>query len=95
MGEPLEPARNRYAVIVGKGQVFALGLVGAGIPGRGRSRIGLAQPGYSTIESMEILRVERWLAPIVDRVIPLADAPAAYDLLASDATFGKVILDCT
>jgi NADPH:quinone reductase len=35
------------------------------------------------------------LAPVIDRVVPLADAPAAYELLASDATFGKVILDCT
>jgi NADPH:quinone reductase-like Zn-dependent oxidoreductase len=34
------------------------------------------------------------LEPIVDRVVPLEDAPAAYELLASDATFGKVILDC-
>lgn len=33
-------------------------------------------------------------APVVEAVVPLADAAAAYDLLASDATFGKVILDC-
>jgi NADPH:quinone reductase-like Zn-dependent oxidoreductase len=33
-------------------------------------------------------------APVVEAVLPLADAAAAYDLLASDATFGKVILDC-
>jgi NADPH:quinone reductase-like Zn-dependent oxidoreductase len=33
------------------------------------------------------------LRPIVDRVIPLADAASAYDLVASDTTFGKVILD--
>ncbi len=33
-------------------------------------------------------------APVVEAVLPLADAEAAYDLLASDATFGKVILDC-
>ena len=34
------------------------------------------------------------LSPVVDRVVPLSDAGAAYDLLATDATFGKVILDC-
>ena len=33
-------------------------------------------------------------APVVEAVLPLADAAAAYDLLSSDATFGKVILDC-
>jgi len=34
------------------------------------------------------------VAPVVDAILPLADAEAAYDLLASDTTFGKVILDC-
>lgn len=34
------------------------------------------------------------LVPIVDQVLPLDDAEAAYARLASDATFGKVILDC-
>jgi putative PIG3 family NAD(P)H quinone oxidoreductase len=34
------------------------------------------------------------LAPVVDTVLPLSVATTAYDLLASDATFGKVILDC-
>jgi putative PIG3 family NAD(P)H quinone oxidoreductase len=43
---------------------------------------------------------EPWLAdgtlrPVVERVLPLGGAQAAYDLLASDATFGKVILDAT
>ena len=32
--------------------------------------------------------------PIVDRVVPMADAGTAYDLLGSDTTFGKIILDC-
>jgi NADPH:quinone reductase-like Zn-dependent oxidoreductase len=30
--------------------------------------------------------------PVVDRILPLDDALEAYDLLTSDATFGKVIL---
>ncbi len=34
------------------------------------------------------------VAPVVDAVIPLEDAPKAYELVASDTTFGKVILDC-
>jgi NADPH:quinone reductase-like Zn-dependent oxidoreductase len=34
------------------------------------------------------------LEPIVERVLPLAQAEAGYELLASNATFGKVILDC-
>jgi putative PIG3 family NAD(P)H quinone oxidoreductase len=32
---------------------------------------------------------------IIDGVVPLADVEKAYDQLASNATFGKVVLDCT
>jgi NADPH:quinone reductase len=35
------------------------------------------------------------VGPVIDHVLPLGAAEAAYDLLASDTTFGKVILDCT
>jgi putative PIG3 family NAD(P)H quinone oxidoreductase len=31
--------------------------------------------------------------PVVEEVVPLAEAERAYDLLADDTTFGKVILD--
>jgi NADPH2:quinone reductase len=34
------------------------------------------------------------VAPIVDAILPLDDAVKAYDLVASNTTFGKVILDC-
>ena len=34
------------------------------------------------------------VAPIIEATRPLADAEEAYNLLESDATFGKVILDC-
>jgi NADPH2:quinone reductase len=34
------------------------------------------------------------VAPIVDATLPLDRAEEAYALLQSDATFGKVILDC-
>ena len=32
------------------------------------------------------------IAPVVEATLPLSDATEAYDLLASDATFGKIIL---
>jgi NADPH:quinone reductase-like Zn-dependent oxidoreductase len=35
------------------------------------------------------------IAPIVDTVLPLERAAEAYELVKSDTTFGKVILDCT
>ena len=34
------------------------------------------------------------IAPVIDAVLPLDQATEAYDLLASNKTFGKVILDC-
>jgi len=33
--------------------------------------------------------------PVVAEALPLADAERAYELLAADAVFGKVVLDCT
>jgi NADPH:quinone reductase-like Zn-dependent oxidoreductase len=32
------------------------------------------------------------LRPVIERVFPLSEAQAAYDLVASNATFGKVVL---
>ncbi len=35
------------------------------------------------------------LRPVIARTFPLDDAPEAYDLLAADAVFGKIVLDLT
>jgi putative PIG3 family NAD(P)H quinone oxidoreductase len=35
------------------------------------------------------------VAPIIERIVPLEDANDAYELLASDSTFGKLVLDCS
>lgn len=40
------------------------------------------------------LLASREVRPVVERVLPLEEAAAAYELLASDTTFGKVVLDC-
>jgi NADPH2:quinone reductase len=32
------------------------------------------------------------LRPVTERIFPLKEAQAAYDLVASDTTFGKVVL---
>jgi NADPH:quinone reductase-like Zn-dependent oxidoreductase len=34
------------------------------------------------------------LRPPVDRVFPLAEGRAAFERLAADAQFGKIVLDC-
>ncbi|HEY3672892.1 MAG TPA: NAD(P)H-quinone oxidoreductase [Acidimicrobiia bacterium] len=35
------------------------------------------------------------IVPVVARTLPLADGPAAYELLASDTVFGGIVLDTT
>jgi NADPH:quinone reductase-like Zn-dependent oxidoreductase len=40
------------------------------------------------------LLATKTVAPIVDATLPLERARDAYDLIASNATFGKVIFDC-
>jgi NADPH:quinone reductase-like Zn-dependent oxidoreductase len=40
------------------------------------------------------LLANRQIEPVVDRVLPLDEVEAAYDALASNTTFGKVVLDC-
>jgi NADPH:quinone reductase-like Zn-dependent oxidoreductase len=37
---------------------------------------------------------QKTVAPVVDAVRPLDEVNEAYDLVATDTTFGKVILDC-
>jgi NADPH:quinone reductase-like Zn-dependent oxidoreductase len=32
--------------------------------------------------------------PVIEEVVPLAEAERAYDLLAADSAFGKIVLDC-
>ena len=40
------------------------------------------------------LLAERRVAPMLEATVPLEQAADAYELLASDTTFGKVVLDC-
>ena len=61
---------------------------------RPRSRDEKAAATAAFTAEVVPLLAEGSVAPVVDVVLPLADAAAAYELLASDATFGKVILDC-
>jgi NADPH:quinone reductase-like Zn-dependent oxidoreductase len=41
------------------------------------------------------LFVSRLLEPVIDEVVPLGRAVEAYDLLATNQTFGKVVLDAS
>lgn len=58
-----------------------------------------ARPVAAKSQIMSALRERVWpliesgeIRPIVDAVIPIAEAGRAHELIASDATFGKVVL---
>jgi NADPH:quinone reductase len=40
------------------------------------------------------LLASREIAPVIDRVLPLADAARAHEIVAADENYGKVVLDC-
>jgi NADPH:quinone reductase-like Zn-dependent oxidoreductase len=70
-----------------------LAIFGTMLRSRDRDEKGAAVGAFA--RDVVPLLARRAVEPVVDRVVPLADAPHAYELLASDATFGKVVLDCT
>ena len=61
---------------------------------RPRSREEKAAATAAFAAEVAPLLADGRVAPVVERIVPLDEAEAAYALLASDATFGKVILDC-
>jgi putative PIG3 family NAD(P)H quinone oxidoreductase len=61
---------------------------------RARSAPEKAEATAGFVRDVVPLLADGRIAPIVDEVIPLDRAADAYELVASDATFGKVILDC-
>ena len=61
---------------------------------RGRDVAEKAAATDAFVRDVVPLLADGRIAPIVEATLPLDQAEAAYDLLESDATFGKVILDC-
>ena len=59
---------------------------------RGRSIEQKAEAVAAFVAEVGPLLDDGRVHPVVEQVLPLEDAVAAYDLLASDSTFGKVIL---
>jgi NADPH:quinone reductase-like Zn-dependent oxidoreductase len=59
---------------------------------RGRSEMEKAGATHAFAGQVIPLLAAGTIMPIVDAVLSLEDATKAYDLLASDSTFGKVIL---
>jgi NADPH:quinone reductase len=61
---------------------------------RGRNALEKAAATDGFVRDVVPLLADGRLAPIVETVMPLDRVADAYDLVASDTTFGKVILDC-
>jgi putative PIG3 family NAD(P)H quinone oxidoreductase len=59
---------------------------------RSRSALEKAQATSAFASDVVPLLTSKQVSPVVEKIFPLDDAPAAYDLLATDATFGKLIL---
>ena len=69
-----------------------LSIIGTVLRGRDVDEKAAATDAF--VRDVMPLIAERKMEAIVEATMPLADAEAAYALLESDTTFGKVILDC-
>ena len=69
-----------------------LTIIGTVLRARSAAEKAAATEGF--VRDVVPLLADGRVAPIVETVLPLDRAADAYDLVASDATFGKVILDC-
>lgn len=70
-----------------------LTLIGTVLRARTPAEKAAATEGF--VRDVVPLLAQGRLAPVVEAVLPLDRAAEAYALVASDATFGKVILDCS
>lgn len=75
-------------VVMGK----RLTIIGTVLRARNAQEKAAATEGF--VRDVVPLLADGRIAPVVETVVPLDQAADAYDLVASDATFGKVILDC-
>jgi putative PIG3 family NAD(P)H quinone oxidoreductase len=62
---------------------------------RGRSVDEKAAATAAFTRDVVPLLADGSVVPVVARIVPLADGPSAYELLASDTVFGGIVLDLT
>ena len=60
--------------------------------GRATRVTGIYVGSREDFEAMNAFIVEHRLRPVIDRVFPLEDAPAAYDYMASGSHLGKIVI---
>ena len=67
-------------------RVFGTTLRGRSVEEKAAATAGFTRDVVPLLASGEMV-------PVIARTLPLEEAPAAYDLLASDALFGGIVLD--
>ena len=89
------------ACVAGGGHVALIGVLsGFGPPAdslfplmsRNATLSGIYVGGRADFEGMNAFIADKRLTPVIDRVFPFADAPAAFEYLESGSHFGKVVV---
>ncbi len=62
---------------------------------RNRSAAEKAEATYAFAGQVVPLLASGAVRPVIEEVVPLAEAERGYDLVAADTTFGKIVLDLT
>lgn len=86
-------AGTRTQVDLGAMLMKRLRVYGTTLRGRSVAEKAAATAGFT--RDVVPLLADGTVVPVIARTLPLDEAPAAYDLLASDAVFGGIVLDLT
>ncbi|MEE8147559.1 MAG: NAD(P)-dependent alcohol dehydrogenase [Longimicrobiales bacterium] len=81
-----------HIAIIGGLSGFANDMPLGSFVGRGTRVTGIYVGSREDFEAMNAFITEHRLHPVVDRVFPLEDAPAAYDYMASGSHLGKIVI---
>jgi putative PIG3 family NAD(P)H quinone oxidoreductase len=76
------------ALLMKRIRVYGTTLRGRSVEEKAAATAGFARDVVPLLASGEI-------RPVIARTLPIDDGAAAYELLASDAVFGGIVLDCT
>jgi NADPH:quinone reductase-like Zn-dependent oxidoreductase len=76
------------AMLMKRLRIFGTTLRGRSVEEKAAATAGFTRDVVPLLASGEVV-------PVIARTLPLDEGPAAYDLLASDAVFGGIVLDMT
>jgi NADPH:quinone reductase-like Zn-dependent oxidoreductase len=81
-----------HIAIIGGLSGFANDMPLGSFVGRGTSVTGIYVGSREDFEAMNAFITEHRMHPVIDRVFPLEEAPAAYDYMASGNHLGKIVI---